>query len=257
MGESYDSIGSRVIRHFRHYISGSSHVWLKGDYHDPNMCSSPEKVPQDNQTVPAVQTYVPLPVSSTENPKKASEEHCSATIQNVQSSRDKAELDSKSVIQSDFVKITSTDLTRQLQNNDNHIDNKNIKKIDFRFVSFESDIKDTDIQDGENCQEPKVDETDKLTSVSDEIIDVRPMIAEHRKRHASSDRGFEPGHITSNQENRLPNKKVKLSPQKSDRKRKVVSCRLKGGAARRNLGTVINCRSVYYRSVVKDEEDNS
>lgn len=257
MGESYDSIGSRVIRHFRHYISGSSHVWLKGDYHDPTMCSSPEKFPQDNQTVSGVQTYVPLPVSSTENLKKASKDHCSATSQNVQSSRDEAELDSKSVIQSDFVKIPSRDLTKPLQTNDNHIDNKNIKKIDFRFVSVESDVKDTDIQNGENSQETKVDETDKLASESGEIIDVRPMIAEHRKRHASSDRGFEPGHISSNQENGLPNKKVKLSPQKSDRKRKVISCRLKGGTARRNLGTVINCRSVYYRSVVKDEEDNS
>ncbi|KAK3603894.1 hypothetical protein CHS0354_042904 [Potamilus streckersoni] len=37
MGESYDSIGSRVIRHFRHYISGRQHIWLRGDYVDPSM----------------------------------------------------------------------------------------------------------------------------------------------------------------------------------------------------------------------------
>ena len=39
IGESYDSIGSRVIRHFRHFISGSQHVWLKGDYLDPTLKS--------------------------------------------------------------------------------------------------------------------------------------------------------------------------------------------------------------------------
>lgn len=37
MGESYDSLGSRVVRHFRHFIDGSRHLWLKGDYCDPDM----------------------------------------------------------------------------------------------------------------------------------------------------------------------------------------------------------------------------
>ncbi|XP_041375863.1 uncharacterized protein LOC121388550 [Gigantopelta aegis] len=41
MGESYDSLGSRVFRHFRHYITGSKHVWLKGDYYDPSMTPQP------------------------------------------------------------------------------------------------------------------------------------------------------------------------------------------------------------------------
>jgi len=35
MGSNYDSIGSRVVRHFRHVIDGTRHVWLKGDYCDP------------------------------------------------------------------------------------------------------------------------------------------------------------------------------------------------------------------------------
>lgn len=37
MGESYDSLGSRVVRSFRHYIDGTRHVWLKGNYRDPSM----------------------------------------------------------------------------------------------------------------------------------------------------------------------------------------------------------------------------
>ncbi|XP_071172366.1 uncharacterized protein [Mytilus edulis] len=35
MGETYNSLGSRVVRHFRHYLDGSRHVWLKGNYRDP------------------------------------------------------------------------------------------------------------------------------------------------------------------------------------------------------------------------------
>lgn len=35
--EEYNSLGNRVLRHFRHYITGSRHVWLKGDFKDPSM----------------------------------------------------------------------------------------------------------------------------------------------------------------------------------------------------------------------------
>ncbi|XP_071090274.1 ankyrin repeat and SAM domain-containing protein 1A-like [Haliotis cracherodii] len=40
MGESYNSLGSRVLRHFRHYITGSKHIWLPGDFFDPTMSSA-------------------------------------------------------------------------------------------------------------------------------------------------------------------------------------------------------------------------
>lgn len=35
MGSNYDSLGSRVVRHFRHVIDGQRHIWLKGNYTDP------------------------------------------------------------------------------------------------------------------------------------------------------------------------------------------------------------------------------
>ncbi|BFZ12690.1 hypothetical protein BsWGS_15729 [Bradybaena similaris] len=38
MGSNYDSLGSRVVRHFRHVIDGQRHIWLKGNYTDP--CSA-------------------------------------------------------------------------------------------------------------------------------------------------------------------------------------------------------------------------
>lgn len=42
MGESYDSLGSRVVRHFRHYIDGKHHVWLRGNFcdEDSRLCQT-------------------------------------------------------------------------------------------------------------------------------------------------------------------------------------------------------------------------
>ena len=42
MGESYDSLGSRVVRHFRHYIDGKNHVWLRGNFcdEDSRLCQT-------------------------------------------------------------------------------------------------------------------------------------------------------------------------------------------------------------------------
>ncbi|KAI8791236.1 ankyrin repeat and sam domain-containing protein 1a [Biomphalaria glabrata] len=35
MASNYNSLGSRVVRHFRHVIDGNHHVWLKGNYREP------------------------------------------------------------------------------------------------------------------------------------------------------------------------------------------------------------------------------
>ncbi|XP_012940029.1 uncharacterized protein LOC101851277 [Aplysia californica] len=34
MASNYDSLGSRVVRNFRHVIDGQKHIWLKGNYRD-------------------------------------------------------------------------------------------------------------------------------------------------------------------------------------------------------------------------------
>ncbi|XP_059164992.1 uncharacterized protein LOC131947720 isoform X2 [Physella acuta] len=36
IGSNYDSVGSRVLRHFRHVIDGHRHIWLKGTYREPS-----------------------------------------------------------------------------------------------------------------------------------------------------------------------------------------------------------------------------
>ena len=51
MGESYDSLGSRVVRHFKHFIDGERHLWMKSDYCDNDMV--PRHVFGDSQSAPA------------------------------------------------------------------------------------------------------------------------------------------------------------------------------------------------------------
>lgn len=58
MGESYDSLGSRVVRHFRHYIDGKHHVWLRGNFcdEDSRLCQTAKhqalhEVPSDKSVI--------------------------------------------------------------------------------------------------------------------------------------------------------------------------------------------------------------
>ncbi|XP_062621475.1 uncharacterized protein LOC134283050 isoform X2 [Saccostrea cucullata] len=50
MGESYDSLGSRVVRHFRHYVDGRHHVWLRGNFcdQDSKLCQTAKHQPLNN-----------------------------------------------------------------------------------------------------------------------------------------------------------------------------------------------------------------
>lgn len=50
MGESYDSLGSRVVRHFRHFIDGDRHLWLKGNYFDPDMAPPRTVTPSPSES---------------------------------------------------------------------------------------------------------------------------------------------------------------------------------------------------------------
>ncbi|XP_061163138.1 uncharacterized protein LOC133172293 isoform X2 [Saccostrea echinata] len=52
MGESYDSLGSRVVRHFRHYVDGKHHVWLRGNFcdEDSKLCQTAKYQALNNDT---------------------------------------------------------------------------------------------------------------------------------------------------------------------------------------------------------------
>ncbi|KAK3086301.1 hypothetical protein FSP39_016535 [Pinctada imbricata] len=65
MGESYDSIGSRVVRHFRHYIDGIRHVWLRGNYSDKDTYLT-----QKSSNIPALCSQSQSPPESCSNTNK-------------------------------------------------------------------------------------------------------------------------------------------------------------------------------------------
>ncbi|XP_013391172.1 uncharacterized protein LOC106159430 [Lingula anatina] len=50
MGETYNSLGSQVIRHFRHYINGNRHIWLKGTRDDPIAAKPPPLLSSSSST---------------------------------------------------------------------------------------------------------------------------------------------------------------------------------------------------------------
>ena len=50
MGSNYNSLGSRVVRHFRHVIDGHRHIWLPGNYHDPLPAILPLQMPQSSSS---------------------------------------------------------------------------------------------------------------------------------------------------------------------------------------------------------------
>ena len=258
MGESYDSIGSRVIRHFRHYISGDSHMWLKGDYHDPSMCSTPLPAIEgtkgahgDKITVVPVDKSEPLEIENRQAKNSAEVDHmhrCSGFTDMQSNTQDTdGELDSGSAIQSDSVKSSKIDLRHEISGVDTESDK--LKKIDFNFVSNKQQPDKVKNKFDNNNSEDKYDETDKLLAANGEIIDITPIIGNLQKRRANNDRGFDP-----EEDFRPVNKKVKFSPRKQDGRTKAQNGRLRGENVKRNLGTVMNCRSVYYRSQSIEEE---
>ncbi|KAL5021844.1 hypothetical protein ScPMuIL_000999 [Solemya velum] len=86
MGETYDSLGSRVLRHFRHFINGTRHVWLKGDYADPDMSPRPESsrtpeifLPFLDQSASPSSTTTDLPTSQSSSNTETSSIQSSQT----------------------------------------------------------------------------------------------------------------------------------------------------------------------------------
>ncbi|RUS86966.1 hypothetical protein EGW08_005291 [Elysia chlorotica] len=63
MGSNYNSLGSRVVRHFRHVIDGHRHIWLLGNYQDPLPAILPMQMPQSSSQ----QAVKALPAPSDNN----------------------------------------------------------------------------------------------------------------------------------------------------------------------------------------------
>lgn len=57
MASNYDSLGSRVVRNFRHVIDGNKHIWLKGNYRDPLPAVLPLPAPASESSGQSSQSF--------------------------------------------------------------------------------------------------------------------------------------------------------------------------------------------------------
>lgn len=271
MGESYDSIGSRVIRHFRHYICGTNHIWLKGDYIDPTL---PHKthIPDNEE--------VKIPVQPLDETEKCSQlqnsgltldvEMPEASVPNVHDNKSDpdqtivqditdAEAEKELVVfdphvQTDFVKVDDNTRNQMIQEIG---EERHGKKNDFKFAKEEQ--VDTKVSEEINKD---VDEPDKILCKDGEIIDIRPIIAANRKRHVSNTTGVDPSDEDGMQSNRNLTKKNKMSLRNDSNVMETIADYVNGtGHARKtvneNLRTVLNQRSVYYRSQTKEADQSN
>ena len=269
MGESYDSIGSRVIRHFRHYINGSRHIWLKGDYIDPTLPHKTHIPEQETTVIPVHPGEKEVPVSPVQETMQVEDEESiglekqteklSGHEENIQevSNVDQA-LDKDSQVQKDFIKVDLSVKADKIKESIKALVTE--EKIEFKFTKGEGLVGEQDGIKVEDVDHDKGDETDKILCKEDEIIDIRPIIAANRKRHASNTGGVEPEEGIA-RTNSGPLLKKKKSALKGDSNvLETISDHMNGTCNLGKIGletfsTVLNQRSVYYRSQVKMDRD--
>ena len=252
MGESYDSIGSRVIRHFRHYITGNRHIWLKGDYVDPSMSTTCQRHVEGTQTVsvetqstsssqgkpadqPEVPASEPLPVSPYPGKLGAEPEEQEILVEPEQTAEENMEVTDVAKVQKD-----SAVLNGRVKSTIEHAAVQRVETIEFAFKTSE---------DVETNTEEGVDETDLLMEKDDDIIDVRPFIEANRAKHAKLFKG--------RPEPRLPDTKIKIQNQVVENgidESYFPNVETSKSTAhipqvQENIGeTFLSQRSVYYRS---------
>ncbi|WAR11705.1 hypothetical protein MAR_025885 [Mya arenaria] len=250
MGESYDSIGSRVLRHFRHYISGSQHIWLKGDFIDPTLASK-ELKPGNNEDKQII-------VGDDENISVIGEK-CEPLVKELA-------FESKALAPEDLENLGTNELSAPEESDDHLVQNDHVKmdKVDkkglkvhenmgfenkvseFKFKGInqekENEIKNS--HSGEMDSNGHVDETDKLVSGPADVIDVRPIIASNRKRHAQNSKSANLSAIIAERENGKTVKRHRPNERKLHSLIQVVNSEPCDSKSR----GVLNQRSVYYHA---------
>ena len=264
MGESYDSIGSRVIRHFRHYINGSCHVWLKGDFVDPEISpkssqmtssqdsltstssSSQDRLSEHYMTTP-LDHKVPLSSDQSQHSKQPEEKDDETTGSCAEMEESAYDVDPS--LQNDSVKSERTNFIEVVQT-DIIMSKNSTHKIDFQFkrVNFSKE------------SEPEIDETDKVTCDSDDVIDIRPIINANRKRHATDNTGIEPK-CGGSDVTKLRRKKRRAIQDNLNSLRTINNNNgshlgshvTELATEAEKFQTILGQRSVYYRSQVKKQ----
>lgn len=240
MGESYDSIGSRVIRHFRHYINGSRHIWLKHDFVDPTIVPDSRQAPGKEQAISVTSPAIPNsdeicmvePVRIVESLEQHNE--CPAVVEetDIELSREQTILGPYDPnVQKDSVKLEKkyTDITRGHTNDDVHDDVNN-------------------------------DETDKMHADDGQVIDVQSFVTAYRKRNADTVIGLDPEliHSSCKENGQIIKRKrtdalFKTKDARSNKEAMNGQVHTKGID---KLRTVLKQRSVYYRSHVRESVDS-
>ena len=268
MGESYDSIGSRVIRHFRHYITGNRHIWLKGDYIDSSMLPPSQRHVGPDQTVSVdslagsssqdqsiIQQEVPalpaplevsqtqaLPVSPIAGKSEAEpEEKRSGEVE--ETTDESMEVTDEAKVQKD-----SAILNGRVKPSPGQAALKAVESVEFSFkTSLEV----------EGTVGEKSDETDLLRVKDDDIIDVRPFIEANRAKHA---KGLvdQPGARHFETKIRIDNGALEngldVSLIRRDEPKTLTAYLPK---VQENIGgTFLGQRSVYYRSQQQLQNEN-
>ncbi|XP_060556254.1 uncharacterized protein LOC132716926 [Ruditapes philippinarum] len=269
MGESYDSIGSRVIRHFRHYINGARHIWLKGDFIDPTLPHKTHIPEKEITEIPVPPADIDASVSPVQETMQVEEvggpalENSSETerghdegIENV--STKEQQFDKGEQVQKDFIKVDIVKEASECKGTTPTIDAD--KKIEFEFAKVEGEVDEQARTETRDVNEDNVDETDKILCRENEIIDIRPIIAANRKRHASNTGGVEPEEGIAKINGGRLLKKKKTALKNDSNVIETISDHMNGTCHIDKLGietfsTVLNQRSVYYRSQVKMEGD--
>lgn len=196
MGESYDSIGSRVIRHFRHYITGNRHIWLKGDYVDPTMPSSQQSHVGESQPISseALPTTISQDKSSDQSEISSLETPPVPSVDKSGVEPEEQEL----YLGAEQTTEEGMDVTEPAKvQKDSGVINGHVKQVpkppEANVETIEFSFK-TNEDDGINDEE-KSDETDLLLVKDDDIIDVRPFIEANRAKHAKFFQGQPDRHL--------------------------------------------------------------
>ena len=271
MGESYDSIGSRVIRHFRHYITGNRHIWLKGDYIDSSMLPPSQRHVGPDQTVsvdslagsssqdqsiiqqevpasatlpasPEVSQIQALPVSPIAGKSEAeTEEKRSGEVE--ETADESMEVTDDAKVQKD-----SAILNGRVKPSPGQAALKAVESVEFSFKTS---------PDVEGNVGEKSDETDLLLVKDDGIIDVRPFIEANRAKHAKG-LADQPGARHFETKIRIDNGALENGLDVSLIRRdepKTLTAHLP--KVQENIGgTFLGQRSVYYRSQQQLQNEN-
>jgi len=230
MGESYDSIGSRVLRHFRHYISGNQHVWLQGDFRDPTLGCMEIKHGQDMETQDEQTHDEPVTVQTV-----YSDDHSC-----VKSTSDVADVQTDSASLKVTIPIVSEHEARPSLSA--------VEEFTFEkgVPSVANGTCEIDHEPDRSEENNRSDETDRIDCGNADVIDIQPMIVSNRKRHAHNGTSANLNGVSPEKNAFSGTKRIKVEDFSPHINTSNISVCLRQNDA--NKRRTLNQRAVYYHA---------